>query len=54
MILAGFPPTTTLSGTSFFVITAPDAITTLSPTVIPRFIIASNGLKESKKTLFPN
>ena len=39
MILAGFPPTTTLSGTSF-VTTAPDAMTALSPIVTPGLIIA--------------
>jgi hypothetical protein len=39
MILAGFPPTTTLSGTSF-VTTAPDAMTTLLPMLTPGFITA--------------
>ncbi len=39
IIFAGFPPTTTLLGTSF-VTTAPDAITALSPIVTPGLIIA--------------
>lgn len=39
MIFAGFPPTTTLLGTSL-VTTEPDAITTLSPIDTPGFITA--------------
>src|SRR5699024_9643347 len=45
---AGFPPTTTFAGT-FFVTTAPDAITALSPTVTPGLITARPPIQ----TLFP-
>src|SRR5690625_1163749 len=47
--LAGLPPTTTLSCTSL-VTTAPDAITTLFPTVTPGFMMALPPIH----TLFPN
>jgi hypothetical protein len=39
MILAGFPPTTTLHGTSF-VTTDPEAMTALSPIVTPGLMTA--------------